>query len=392
MIRIISVLLVLASVRDSAAQPPGREPVWVLAPPAWMLTLEDVGTIILTAWSPTSSCLAVATETTIHVIDSTGRPLWKWRFQETNRLIHVNRLDRTLAVSPACDVVVVGGGADYKYVWAADRRGTHTFFKTVGTPLSAKFDLRGDTIAVVTAASLGYLLSPRLHVRWSGKLGDLPVKWPSQQLDPARTPAVEFARKDVDTLFGALLWGWGVSDSVSDDGQWRVVARNPVRGPITSSIELWGPGAGGYRGRHKLTDDGSQPRWIKTMGCPFADMTLDGEFVIATGDPDHPNAFKVGDSSACDAGDLSTYVFDRDGNTVLTWPHGGSIDEMSEAVFKRTGKRLVFGESVSSWDVSLDADEDEAHGGRQRERRFSPDGRMLLTSRDRELRLYRAPE
>ena len=389
MIRIISVLMVLASVRDSVAQPPGREPVWVQAPPVWRLTLEDVGNIIVTAWSPTGSCVAAATETTIHVIDSKGHPLWKWRFQETNRFIHVNGLDRALAISPTCDAVVVGGGADYKYVWAADRQGTHAFCKTVGTPLSARFDLRGDTIAVVTGARLGYLLSPRLHVRWSGKLGDLPVKWPSQQLDPAKAPAVEFARQDVDTLFGALLWGWGVADSVSDDGQWRVVARNPVRGPITSSIELWGPGAGGYRGRH-MTGDGSQPRWIKTMGCPSADLTRDGEFVIATGDPDHPDAFNVGDSAACDAGDVSTYVFDRDGATVLTWPHGGNSDEMSEAVFRRTGKRLAFLESVSSWDVSLDAD--EASRGPERERRFSPDGRMLLTSRDRELRLYRAPE
>jgi hypothetical protein len=126
------------------------------------------------------------------------------------------------------------------------------------------------------------------------------------------------------------------------------------------------------------------------MGCPSADLTRDGEFVIATGDPDHPDAFKVGDSPACDAGDVSTYVFDRDGNTVLTWPHGGNSDEMSEAVFRQTGKRLAFLKSVPSWDVSLDAD--EASRGPERERRFSPDGRMLLTSRDRELRLYRAPE
>jgi hypothetical protein len=390
MIRIISVLLVLASVRDSVAPPPGRQPLWVQAPPVWRLTLEDVGKIIVTAWSPTSSCVAAATETTIHVIDSKGHPLWKWRFQETNRLIHVNGLDRALAVSPMCDVLVVGGGADYKYVWAANQRGTHTFFKTVGTPLSAKFDLRGDTIAVVTGASLGYLLTPRLNVRWSGQMGDLPIKWRSQELDPSGTPAAEFAREDVDTLFGALLWGRGVSDSVSDDGQWRAVVEYPFRGAGTGSIKLWGPGAGGYRRRQKTTVDGSQPRWIKTMGCPSADLTRDGEFVIATGDPDHPDAFKVGDSPACDAGDVSTYVFDRDGNTVLTWPHGGNSDEMSEAVFRQTGKRLAFLKSVPSWDVSLDAD--EASRGPERERRFSPDGRMLLTSRDRELRLYRAPE
>ena len=126
------------------------------------------------------------------------------------------------------------------------------------------------------------------------------------------------------------------------------------------------------------------------MGCPSGELTRDGAFVIATGDPDHPNAFNVGDSAACDTGNLSTYVFDRDGNTVLTWPHGGDEEEMSAAVFRRTGQRLVFPELVPPWEVSLEAD--EANPSTQWKRRFSPNGKMLLMSRGHEVRLYRAPE
>lgn len=266
--------------------------------------MEDARNIVLTAWSPIASCVAVATDTTVHVIDISGQPLWKWNFHETNRLIHVTPFGGSLAVSPTCDAVVLGGRTDYKYVWTANRRGRHTFFETVGTPLSVKFSLRGDTIAIVTGASLGYLLSPRLDVRWRGKLGDLPVRWPAQVVDKTRSQshAMEFTRDDVEALFGAMMWGYSVWDSVSDDGQWRVVVNGQERGPRTTSIELWGPGAGGYRGRHRIADDPSQPRWIKPMGCPGGELTRDGAFVIATGDPDHPDAYHVGDGSVPSSG------------------------------------------------------------------------------------------
>jgi len=68
--------------------------------PAWALTLDDPGNIVFSTWSPTGTCVAVATDTTVHVIDRGGRPLWKWNFRQTNRLIRVTYY---LAVSPACD-------------------------------------------------------------------------------------------------------------------------------------------------------------------------------------------------------------------------------------------------------------------------------------------------
>jgi hypothetical protein len=387
MVRIIFVLLLLASVRDAVAQPRPRDPVWILPKAAWILTLEDGGNIVRTDWSPTSSCVAVATETTVHIVDASGHPLWKWNYHETNRLIKVREFI-PLGVSPKCDAVVIPGWTDYKYVWAADRWERRTFVKTDGTPLLAKFDLRGDTIAVVTGASAGYLFSPRLDVSWSGKLRDLPVKWPTQVVDPGGTRATDFSHDDVEALFGALMWGWGVSDDVSDDGQWRVAWSIPVRGPISMPVEFWGPGAGGYRGRYGTT--GNRPRWVKRMGCPSAAITRDGSLVVATGDPDHPEAFNVGDSPACDSGDLSTFVFDQDGNTVLTWPHAGDHSEMAEAVFSRTGRRLSFRDQSRSWDVSAEAGETSPET--QRQRSYSPDGKMVLARRGHELRLYRGPD
>ena len=282
MIRVTTVILLLANIGPALGQ--SSEPQL-----EWQRTLQDAGNIVLAAWSPTASCVAVATDTTIHVISASGQPLWKWNFKETNRLIHLRRFMGALAVAPTCDTVILGGDSDYRYVLAANERRQHAFLATDGTPLSAKFSSRGDTAALVTGGPSGYLLSPRLDVRWHGQLGDLPVRWPSQVVDQGtQRQAVEFSRDDVETLLGAMMWGYGVSDSVSDDGQWRVVTIGQFRGPRLTAIELWGPGAGGYRGRHRKPDDGEEPRWMKPMGCPGAELTRDGGFVIATGDPDGP--------------------------------------------------------------------------------------------------------
>src|SRR5262245_54208918 len=208
MTRVMVALLLLANVGPAFGQ--SRRPRLEGTHP-----LEDTGNIVLAAWSPTGSCLAVATETTVHVINSSGQPLWTWNFRETSRFLHVPQFLGPFAVATTCDVVVIGGDPGYKYVWSANQRGQHTFLKTDGTPLSARFSLRGDTLALVTGAGSGYLLSPRLDVRWRGAMRDLPVRWPSQVVsDQVHSQDVEFSRHDVDQLFGALLWGWGVSDSV----------------------------------------------------------------------------------------------------------------------------------------------------------------------------------
>jgi hypothetical protein len=375
------VLLLLSCPIQGLGRPPQPQLMWTR-------TLQDSGDVVGTAWSPTASCVAVATPTTVHVIDRTGEHLWEWNFHNTNRLIRVGPF--SIAVSPTCDAVLLTGGVEYKYVWAGDRHGRRTFFKTAGTPLAAKFDLHGNNVAIVTGAAVGYLLSPHLNVRWSGTLDQLPVRWPSQVVDPRSTRAAEFTKEDVETLFSALLWGYGVSDSVSDDGEWRAVWNVPFRGAGNGSVELWGPKAGGYRRRFERSGDRGQPRWTKAMGCSYGELTADGRFVIVTGDPDHPQAAQIGDSPACDAGDLSTYVFDREGNTVLTWGHDQERDELPAAVLARTGQHLELRESVA-WDVPLTPDE-AASPNPDRSLTYSPGRKFLLVVQDHELRLYKAPE
>jgi len=212
-------------------------------------------------------------------------------------------------------------------------------------------------------------------------------------VDPGGTQAIDFSQEDIEALFRVLFLG--SRDDVSDDGQWRVAWSSPFFRGSQNIIELWGPQAGGYRGRYGTPGDRRRPRWVKRMGCPSAAITRDGSYVVVTGDPDHPDAYNLGDSPACDAsletpGDVPTFVFDQDGNTVLTWPHGLNDGGMSEAVFSRTGKRLSFRDRSRSWDVSREADETSPETHRWRS--YSPDGKMVLASRGHELRLYRAPE
>ncbi len=69
------VLLLLATTATAAvSQTPS-------VTPAWTLTLDAPGDIVLSAWSSAANCVAVATNKTVHVFDSSGRPLWAWNYQ-----------------------------------------------------------------------------------------------------------------------------------------------------------------------------------------------------------------------------------------------------------------------------------------------------------------------
>ena len=347
--------------------------------PAWTLDLRDPGEVVQLAWASSSQCVAVATPTTVYVIGASGQRLWTWNYHRTNRLI---RVGTDLAVSPDCTTVAIVGTTEYKYVWTATRDGRHAFLKTVGTPSIVRFTLRGDSIAVSTAAPHGYVLSPALRVRWSGSWNDFPVTWPGQT--PVTTP-YSFLREDIEALFDVGRTG-GWDDSVSDDGQWRVESSWPYRGADgTAQVELRGPHADGYRGR--LASGG--PRWVKAMGCPQAEITLDGTFIVVTGDPNHA-VYRPSVAEPCDE-NLSTYVFDRDGHTVLVWPYGRSRSDLADTVFAETGVRLMLQEP-GYWDVPLTPEEIESLPDPRRRVKYTADRKMLLVTRDGNLRLYRLPD
>ena len=99
MIRVTTVILLLANIGPALAQ--SSEPQL-----EWQRTLQDAGNIVIATWSPTASCIAVATDTTVHVISASGQPLLKWNFKETNRLIRLRRFTRPPAErSPCCAAI-----------------------------------------------------------------------------------------------------------------------------------------------------------------------------------------------------------------------------------------------------------------------------------------------
>jgi hypothetical protein len=71
---------------------------------------------------------------------------------------------------------------------------------------------------VVTGARRGYVFAPMLRIKWSGNTSDIPVRWPSQVGGVGGEGGSTFALAQVEQLLGALMWGWGVNDDVSDDG------------------------------------------------------------------------------------------------------------------------------------------------------------------------------
>jgi hypothetical protein len=370
----------LASIVSQAWQPPPE------GTQTWMMQLDDPGAVVGQAWSSSSSCIAIATDTSVQVIDREGRLLWLWKVPQKSHLI---RFSHGLAVSPACDAIAIPGWADYRYVWTATRDGHPAFFKTKGTPEIVAFSLDGDTIAVATAASRAYLLSPQLEPRWSGKLADLPVRWPAQTHD-ATDARVEFSKNDVDDLF-SVTWGQGQDDSVSDDGGSRVQVTFPYRSTDPtepSEVSFWGHGAEGYRLRYVHRP----PRWTKMFACAHAGVTSDGLFVVVAGKR-HGNYGADGLEDDCEDHRVPISIFDRAGKTVVTWPHGRSTEDLRAAVLARTGKPLLLGpprRGEAAWVVPSTPEERQTHVSARHA--ASPDGKMSVAAHGRVVRMYRAPE
>jgi len=250
--------------------------------------------------------VAVTTNATVGVIDAKGRLLWKWKFRQANRSIEAD----SVAVSPHCDAVAIGGTVDYKYVWIADRAGRRAFFKTAGTPWAVKFALSGDVIAVATRASVGYLLSRRGDVRWSGHLNDLPITWPSRVEPITGIQLVTLNKEDVRGM--ELNWWPAAYDShLSDDGLWKIERKTPFRGSGREVIQLWGPGD-------------REPRWSKAIGCSNILISNNGELAIVAGDIDHAD-YDVGGNPSCDDQSIGLFVFDRHGELIRHWPARGTF-------------------------------------------------------------------
>ena len=111
-------------------------------------------------------------------------------------------------------------------------------------------------------------------------------------------------------------------------------------------LVLYGPEGRAFHGRWEKFSQRARPRWSKPMGCLTAEITPDGEFVIASGDPKHPDHYFVGRTmSAAEChkqGVLTTFVFDRDGTVLFTRGGSSSIHglpaDLAEAFRQQTGR------------------------------------------------------
>jgi len=287
----------------ATAQPRQIEPRWTFHVPDTTSSGAGASSTDITnvAWAPTGKCIALATSDTVFVVDTSGTLLWTWEFQRTNRLIRPGRI----AASPRCDAVAVVGDPDYKYVWIAPRRGARVFFGTEGTPWAVAFSLDGQTIAVTTGASKGYLLSRRAAMLWSGSDRELPIRWPSKSA--AQTSGgvrqTDFARQDVQLLRQGPFSGSG--SMYSTDGEWLLDWDGGGHGPGNGSVELW-----------RRESPNRSPRvWFKEADrCSEAIMTPDAQRIIVSGglDPSNDDECK-----------FLFYVLDRDGTIVTSWPNEG---------------------------------------------------------------------
>lgn len=176
-------------------------------------------------------------------------------------------------------------------------------------------------------------------------------------------------------------------ETVSDDGSWRVVAYQAL--DTVSTVEFFGPRANGYHGKHTP----SQARWTKPLGCAQATLSTDGEFVLASGDLEHPENGIHTSGLACFS-DLPSFVYGRDGRLVLRWPANGDPAELAAAVLARTGKplRLPPVRDPLLWGAPDQPGERTDTRIPNSPRQHSPDGQLQVTAYRGTLRLYRAPE
>ena len=279
-----------------------------------------------------------------------GDVMWSWNYRRSSRFLkpRLPYAPEPIALSPTCERVAMAGDPGYRYVWLGERNTEPRAIQTVGTPLAIAFDVSGDYLAISTGAQRGYVLTRNLEPRWAGHLRDFPIRWPEQTLsEPVRAGLIDFTKDDVDRLLGVPPWGLWVSDSVSDDGQWRVLAQSPwARADAWQVLTFYGPEGRAFHGRWEKFSQRARPRWSKPMGCLEAEITPDGEFVIATGDPRHPE-YHMGrtptEAECFKEGALTTFVFDRNGSVLFSRRESSSVGttrDFAEAFQKKTGRSL----------------------------------------------------
>jgi hypothetical protein len=261
----IALLLCLAVVAFGQTSPP---PVPQLSP-AWSNSYP-LGTPSPEQWrratpafSYDGSCLAIAGGSEAQVISRTGRTLWKWKFGAINRFIVAG----SVAVSPACDAIAVGGDSSYKYVWIAEKNGRKISIPFPSTPLGVAFSRDGKSVVVGTGSARLYLFTRDGKERWSTP--PYSVSYPS---DISFSPDGGFI---LIRECGAILRVGG-SIVGTYNGCGMSTSTN-----LCTIVTSWQPPHGPGPGHVTAQDETGKEIWSNFSDDPGGVITPDGETIIA---------------------------------------------------------------------------------------------------------------
>jgi len=260
--------IVLLGLAASAFAQAGPSPVPVLTP-AWSATVP-LGTGDPERWgrakpafSYDGSCVATAGNGEARIISNQGRTLWKWNYGAISRFIVAG----SIAVSPACDAIALGGDSSYKYVWIAEKNGRKISIPFPSTPLGLAFSRDGRSVAVGTGSARLYLFTRDGKERWS-----------TPPYSVELSSDISFSPDGGFILFhdgGAIVRVNGsiVADlrgdymSISTDLQSIVTSWEPPHGPGPGNVTVWD-----QAGKELFSNFSDDPRGV---------ITPDGSRIIA---------------------------------------------------------------------------------------------------------------
>jgi len=345
--------------------------------PLWSITVEDhqadgaaANQPMRQAWSAGGTCFAISTAVAVHVVDAaSGRERWRWNFRSHNRLIRAG----SVAVSPQCDTVAVGGDTNYKYIWIAKRTGRPASLKTTGSPTAVVFSKSGDMVAVRTASPPAdvYLASVDGRLIAHSDIDTFPIQWPYNTAHAGDPAGPEFAFGDAVRLESSGVMGLIDRSQYSDDGRWILRLSTPPHGSVWEYVSL-------------LTPLGALA-WSKTIACADAIIAPDGRWALLRGEiAKREDAAAPGDPCAG-----SLYLLDRNGTTVRQRAleqrgHLIALPRDSDGFLFHDASRLQRYDLQfrPSWWINAVGDADVT---------FAPDGTRILIREGTGVRLFKLP-
>ncbi len=318
---------VLSSVGHTEPNPPKPSPIPLLSP-AWSNSYS-LGTPPPEQWrratpafSYDGSCIAIAGGSEAQVISRTGRTLWKWKFGAINRFVVAG----SVAVSPACDAIAMGGDSSYKYVWIAEENGHKISIPFPSTPLGVAFSRDGTSVAVGTGGERLYLFSRDGKEQWTTRPYRLGLS-----SDITFSPDGKFILVDNG---GAILRANGsiVADfradyaSITADLQTIVTSWEPPHGPGPGNVSVWD-----QAGKQLFSNFSDDPRGV---------ITPAGDKIMARVNEDQD----VPPNGPYEGGETILQLFARDGIPIKEFPElegrPVAISPDGKTVLLETGRSL----------------------------------------------------